>query len=93
MSKKVYDDLIQPVFNAKCIECHGPNKNEKTKTSYQKDFLIGGSGAGEDIVIKENIEDSELIFRVTLPKEDDEAMPPWKIRITTIQFLNKNSMS
>ena len=27
-------------------------------------------------MIKENIEDSELIYRITLPKDDDEAMPP-----------------
>jgi hypothetical protein len=76
-SKNIYDSLIQPIFAAKCLECHGSQKSKgKLKLHTKKDFLIGGSGAGEDIVVKGNAEDSELIFRITLPKEDDEAMPP-----------------
>ena len=76
-SKNIYDSLIQPIFAAKCQECHGSQKSKgKLKLHTKKDFLIGGSGAGEDIVVKGNAEESELIFRLTLPKEDDEAMPP-----------------
>ena len=76
-SKNIYDSLIQPIFAAKCQECHGSQKSKgKLKLHTKKDFLIGGSGAGEDIVVKGNAEESELIFRITLPKEDDEAMPP-----------------
>ena len=77
LSKNIYDSLIHPVFVAKCQECHGKNKNKgKLRLNSKEDFLKGGSGAGEDIVIKGNIEDSELIYRITLPKDDDEAMPP-----------------
>lgn len=76
-SKNIYDSLIQPIFAAKCQECHGSQKSKgKLKLHTKEDFLIGGSGAGKDIVVKGNAEDSELIFRITLPKEDDEAMPP-----------------
>ena len=76
-SKNIYDSLIQPVFVAKCQECHGENKSKgKLKLHTKEDFLKGGSGAGNEIVIKGNVEDSELIYRITLPKEDDEAMPP-----------------
>lgn len=76
-SKNIYDSLIQPIFVAKCQECHGAQKSKgRLKLHTKKDFLIGGSGAGEDIVVKGNAEDSELIFRITLPKDDDEAMPP-----------------
>jgi hypothetical protein len=76
-NKKVFDSLIQPVFVAKCQECHGANKSKgKLKLHTKEDFIKGGSGAGKEIVIKGNVEDSELIYRITLPKEDDEAMPP-----------------
>lgn len=75
--KKIFDSLIQPVFEAKCLECHGPNKSKgKLKLHTREDFLKGGSGVGQDILIKGNIDDSELIYRITLPKDDDEAMPP-----------------
>ena len=77
LSKKVYESLIQPVFDAKCVECHGPNKNKgKLKLNTKEDLLKGGTGAGEDILIQGNADDSELIFRITLPSDDDEAMPP-----------------
>lgn len=77
MSRKVYNSIIQPVFDAKCVECHGPNKSKgKLKLHTKKDFLTGGSGAGSDILIQGNVDESELIFRITLPSDDDEAMPP-----------------
>ena len=76
-TKKVFESLINPVFAAKCLECHGENKSKgKLKLHTKEDFLNGGSGVGKDIIIKGNIEDSELIYRITLPKEDEEAMPP-----------------
>ena len=76
-TNKIYDSLIQPIFAAKCQECHGENKSKgKLKLHTKEDFLKGGSGVGADIVIKGNIDDSELIYRITLPKEDEEAMPP-----------------
>lgn len=75
--KNIYDSLIQPVFAAKCQECHGENKNKgKLRLHTKNDFLKGGSGVGADIIVKGNIEESELIYRITLPKEDEEAMPP-----------------
>ena len=44
---------------------------------HNKEALIkGGRGAGEDIIIKGDPNGSEIIFRITLPKEDEEAMPP-----------------
>lgn len=77
MSRKVYHSIIQPVFDAKCVECHGPNKSKgKLKLHTQKDFLAGGNGAGSDILVQGNVDESELIFRITLPSDDDEAMPP-----------------
>ena len=74
--KNIYDSLILPVFAAKCQECHGENKSKgKLRLHTKKDFLKGGSGVGSDIIVKGNIEESELIYRITLPKEDEEAMP------------------
>ena len=77
LSKNIYDNIIQPIFDAKCLECHGAEKNKgKLRLHTKEDFLKGGTGAGEDIVIKGDATASELIFRITLPKDDEEAMPP-----------------
>jgi hypothetical protein len=77
LSEKIYDSLIQPIFTAKCVECHGANKSKgKLKLHTKNDFLKGGSGAGSEIIVKGSADDSELIYRITLPTDNDEAMPP-----------------
>lgn len=77
LSEKIYDSLIQPVFVAKCQECHGPNKSKgKLQLHTKEDFLRGGTGAGSEIIVKGSADESELIYRITLPADDDEAMPP-----------------
>jgi len=77
LAEKIYDSLIQPVFAAKCQECHGPNKSKgKLKLHTKEDLLKGGTGAGSEIIVKGSTDESELIYRITLPADDDEAMPP-----------------
>lgn len=76
--KNVFATLIKPVLEAKCVQCHGAEKDKgKLRLHTKEDLLKGGREVGEDILIKGNIEDSELIYRITLPKEDDESMPPF----------------
>ena len=43
----------------------------------KKELLLkGGRSAGNEIIVKGDTEASELIYRITLPKSDEEAMPP-----------------
>ena len=67
--KNVFATLIKPVLEAKCVQCHGAEKDKgKLRLHTKEDLLKGGREVGEDILIKGNIEDSELIYRITLPK-------------------------
>lgn len=76
-SLKVYDAIINPVLEAKCVSCHGAEKNKGKLRMHNKESLIqGGRGAGDAIIVKGDVEESELIYRLTLPKDDEEAMPP-----------------
>ena len=78
-NKNVFTHLIRPVLDAKCVQCHGAEKDKgKLRMHTKEDLLKGGKQVGSDILIKGNFEDSELIYRITLPKDDDEAMPPFK---------------
>jgi hypothetical protein len=77
--KNVFTHLIRPVLDAKCVQCHGADKDKgKLRMHTKEDFLKGGKEVGKDIVIKGKVDDSELIYRITLPKDEDEAMPPFK---------------
>jgi len=77
--QNVFKDLIRPVLDAKCIQCHGAQKDKgKLRMHTNETLLKGGRGVGSDIVIKGKADDSELIYRITLPKDDEEAMPPFE---------------
>ena len=66
-SLKVYDSVISPVLEAKCVSCHGAEKDKGKLRMHNKEALIkGGRGAGEDIIIKGDPNGSEIIFRITL---------------------------
>lgn len=74
-SKQLFNDLVQPVLNAKCASCHGAEKQKgKLRIDSYADIMKGGS-EGEG-VIPGNDQDSSILYRVYLPLEDDEHMPP-----------------
>jgi hypothetical protein len=75
--RNVYDSVINPVLQAKCVSCHGQDKDKGKLRMHTKSELIkGGRGAGDAIIVQGKVDESELIFRITLPKDDEEAMPP-----------------
>jgi len=67
---------IRPIFEAKCFQCHGA---EKQKGDYRMDTAEGLFTAGEsglDPIAKGNPMESYLVETITLPDDDDLAMPP-----------------
>ena len=73
-SKVLYKDLVQPILNAKCVACHGPDKQKGKLRLDTLEEVLGGSD-GEN-VIPGKIDDSLMTFRVTLPLDDVDIMPP-----------------
>ena len=68
---KVYADVIQPLLNAKCVNCHGEGKQKGgLRLDSAEHVFKGGKGAKEDNIVKGNIEDSELTYRISLPTEN-----------------------
>ena len=76
---------VLPVFDARCVECHGP---DKAKAGLRLDSLAATlEGEGEDaMVVAGDPEGSELLRRVLLPRDDDEAMPPKGDGLTSEQI-------
>jgi len=71
----VYADIIQPVLQAKCYGCHGKNKQ---KGGLRMDDISRLMKGGKDgvVIIPGNAEKSEMGRRTSLPREDDDHMPP-----------------
>jgi uncharacterized membrane protein len=72
----IYEDMLLPVFEAKCISCHNDSraKGEFSMTSYQK-MLKGGESGAAGIVPGEP-DSSDIYRRLMLPEDDDDRMPP-----------------
>ncbi|MBA4053986.1 MAG: cytochrome C [Marivirga sp.] len=72
----VYEDIIAPVFEAKCLSCHNEQKSKGKliMTSYQNILRMGESGLPS--VTPGVPEKSELFNRIVLPAGHDDHMPP-----------------
>jgi hypothetical protein len=66
---------VQPIFEAKCLECHNPNKVKgKLLMDTAANLLKGGdTGAG---LVAGQPDKSLLVERIVLPKDHDDIMPP-----------------
>lgn len=71
----VYQDILQPIFDEKCVECHTAGKVEGKLRMDSFEQLAKGGSAGEEFV-PGKAEDSELHIRVVLDPDDDDYMPP-----------------
>lgn len=72
---QLYEEVVKPIFNNKCISCHNPKKNKGELLLSTKEGILKGGENGEVLQVK-NAQNSELFHRMTLPKEDDNHMPP-----------------
>ena len=72
---RVYADLIAPIFEARCVECHNPSKTKGDLRLDTPEMILAGGETG-DVVIPGDAEGSELFRRLVLPAHDDDRMPP-----------------
>jgi uncharacterized membrane protein len=70
-----YTDIIQPLLQNKCYNCHGANKQKGKLRMDQTDLLMKGGKSGVDL-IPGNVDKSELMKRILLAREDEHHMPP-----------------
>ncbi|MEM9281634.1 MAG: c-type cytochrome domain-containing protein [Verrucomicrobiota bacterium] len=78
-----FERQILPIFQAKCIECHKApfeedGKLKKPKAGLRMDaaWAIQAGSENGSVLIAGDPEESELYYRVTLPEDDSDFMPP-----------------
>lgn len=71
----VYSDIVQPILEARCYNCHGPNKQKGKLRLDEPSFIDKGGKTGKAIVAGSTVE-SELIKRILLPEGNHDHMPP-----------------
>jgi hypothetical protein len=78
----VYNDIVQPILDNKCVGCHNPNKIKGGLVMTNKEQLLLGGDSGSLLTADEG-ESPRLIHHIKLPMEDDDHMPPkGKVQLT-----------
>jgi len=72
---KVYDSVIQPIFQTRCYTCHS-SKRQKGGLRLDKYDLILKGGKDGKIITAGEPDNSDMIKRLLVPDEDDKHMPP-----------------
>ncbi len=72
---QVYADVVQPVLQTRCYNCHGPNK-QKGKLRMDDSLHLMKGGKDGAVIMTGQAEESEMIKRLLLPREDEHHMPP-----------------
>lgn len=71
----VYQDIVQPIMKANCIQCHNASKSKGDLRLDQLDLIKKGGESGPALLAG-NGAASDLIKRCLLPENDDKHMPP-----------------
>lgn len=70
----VYTDVVQPLLQTRCYSCHGERKQKgKLRLDAPQWILNGGKDGG---IVNVPGKESELVKRISLPREDEDHMPP-----------------
>jgi uncharacterized membrane protein len=75
LSLPIFTGVIEPIFQSKCVSCHGP---AKAKGGLRLDaFAAVQKGSEDGLVLKPGQSaQSPLVQRVLLPADSDDHMPP-----------------
>jgi mono/diheme cytochrome c family protein/uncharacterized membrane protein len=71
----VYTDIVQPILQTRCIQCHNEKKQKGDLRLDQLALMLKGGENGPALVAGKGAE-SDLIKRCLLPEGDDNHMPP-----------------
>lgn len=69
---------VQPILTARCVECHGPQKQKGELRLDAFDARWFEPGEFGTVVVAGRAAESELVRRMRLPLDDEDHMPPAK---------------
>jgi uncharacterized membrane protein len=69
-----YGARVEPIFEARCVTCHGPSKHKANLRLDSYRALMRGGKDGP-VILAGNLKGSDLFRRITLPPSHDDFMP------------------
>jgi uncharacterized membrane protein len=86
----VYQDLVEPILEEKCWQCHSAEKQKGKLRLDAAAFLLQGGKHGP-VLAAGNAGESSLYKRLLLPETDDKRMPPKgkpQLTVAEIQLIH-----
>ena len=71
----VYADIVQPIFESKCYGCHNKSKKKGGLRLDEPALILKGGKDGE-VIKPGNAEESDMMRRLLLPRNEEDHMPP-----------------
>ncbi|PQJ29813.1 c-type cytochrome domain-containing protein [Rubritalea profundi] len=71
----VFTQFIQPILEAKCISCHGEDKQKSSLRLDTYAFMLEG-GEETASLVPGDLKESSMVTYLHLPEDDDLHMPP-----------------
>ena len=71
-----FETQIRPIFEQRCYECHGANKQKGRLRLDQRASVFRGEDHEDWRIIPGDPEESEVFHRISLPADDFDIMPP-----------------
>lgn len=71
----LYPGVVQPLLQARCYSCHGPEKQKGKLRLDQQNFILKGGKDGVALIAGK-ADESEMIRRILLPVSNEKHMPP-----------------
>ena len=72
---EIYQHLVEPVFQARCVSCHGPQQQKGGLRLDSLATMVKGGESGPGLVPGHSAR-SEMVRRIWLPEDHEEVMPP-----------------
>jgi uncharacterized membrane protein len=69
-----YGARVEPIFEARCVTCHGPSKH-KANLRLDSYRAVMRGGKNGPVIRAGNVQGSDLVRRITLPPGHDDFMP------------------
>lgn len=70
-----FEKDIRPIFAESCASCHGEEKGFGRLRLHTPEAITEAMGVHNDLVMKDNVDGSELYARLVLPKDSPKRMP------------------
>lgn len=70
-----FETQILPIFEARCIKCHGAEKAQAKLSLHSADGIKAKLASDDHLIVAGKAEESQLYKRLTLPADDKKRMP------------------